>query len=49
MTAVIDIIANNSYLAEMMKSLGDGAEGMPVDIKKYIGSLKKEEPIANIH
>lgn len=50
MTAVIDIIANNSYLAEMMKSLGDGADGMPVDMKKYLGSLaSREKPTANIH
>ncbi len=36
MIKVIDIIANNSYLAEMMRSLGDSAEGMLFDIKKYL-------------
>lgn len=36
MIAVIDIIANNSYLAEMMSSLGENADGMPLDIKKYL-------------
>lgn len=36
MIKVIDIIANNSYLAEMMGSLGENADGMPFDIKKYL-------------
>ncbi|MBA3017276.1 MAG: B12-binding domain-containing radical SAM protein [Proteobacteria bacterium] len=39
MIAVIDIIANNSYLAEMMGSLGENADGMPLDIKKYLDSI----------
>ena len=39
MVTVIDIIANNSYLAEMMRPLGDSAEGMPLEIKKYLVDL----------
>jgi len=38
MIAVIDIIANNSYLAEMMRSLGDGPDGMPLDMKECLAN-----------
>jgi anaerobic magnesium-protoporphyrin IX monomethyl ester cyclase len=47
MIAVVDIIANNSYLAEMMRSAGGDAEGMPVDIKKYLDSLEAKGKVAN--
>jgi anaerobic magnesium-protoporphyrin IX monomethyl ester cyclase len=44
MIAVIDIIANNSYLAEMMRSVTDDAEGMPLDIKAYLANLGVDLP-----
>jgi anaerobic magnesium-protoporphyrin IX monomethyl ester cyclase len=39
MIAVIDIIANNSYLAEMMKTVTDDGEGMPLEMKTYLANL----------
>jgi len=39
MIAVIDIIANNSYLAELMRGIGEPG-GMPAMIKKYLADLK---------
>ncbi|MBW1743867.1 MAG: cobalamin-dependent protein [Deltaproteobacteria bacterium] len=44
MIAVIDIIANNSYLADMMRSLGGDGEGMPFDMKAYLADLGVVSP-----
>jgi hypothetical protein len=44
MIAVIDIIANNSYLADMMRSLGSDGEGMPLDMKAYLAHLGVVSP-----
>jgi anaerobic magnesium-protoporphyrin IX monomethyl ester cyclase len=44
MIAVIDIIANNSYLADMMSSIGDDGECMPSDIKEYLANLGITSP-----
>jgi hypothetical protein len=44
MIAVIDIIANNSYLAEMMRSIGDGADGMPLEISEFLANLSVTLP-----
>jgi anaerobic magnesium-protoporphyrin IX monomethyl ester cyclase len=39
MLAVIEIIANNSYLAEMMRSASAGVDGMPSEMREFLAGL----------
>lgn len=41
MIAVIDIIANNSYLADTMASLNENTEGMPLEVKRLLMEWRK--------
>jgi len=40
MIAVINLIANNSYLAEQMMGIGNKSGEMPAQIKKYLAELR---------
>jgi len=39
MIAVVDLIVNNSYLAEQMMGLKEDAQGMPLEIREYLANL----------